>query len=106
MSVKITGSGSYIPTKKILNSDFSNHRFLNEDGTNFRASNEIIAKKFVEITGIFNCARNAETLRTLKFCIAGNIIPNGTSGMVNLPWYSNPKLTIFCGVWFNTFCVQ
>ena len=52
MSVKITGSGSYIPTKKILNSDFSNHEFLNEDGTNFRASNEIIAKKFVEITGI------------------------------------------------------
>jgi 3-oxoacyl-[acyl-carrier-protein] synthase-3 len=52
MQIKITGSGSYIPTEKIANSDFSNHEFLNDDGSNFKASNEVIARKFVEITGI------------------------------------------------------
>ena len=52
MNIKITGSGSYIPQNIVTNSDFSNHEFLNEDGSNFKASNEIIAKKFVEITGI------------------------------------------------------
>jgi 3-oxoacyl-[acyl-carrier-protein] synthase-3 len=52
MQIKITGSGSYIPTEKITNSDFSNHDFLNDDGSNFKASNEVIARKFVEITGI------------------------------------------------------
>jgi 3-oxoacyl-[acyl-carrier-protein] synthase-3 len=52
MNIKITGSGSYIPSEKITNLDFSNHEFLNEDGTNFKASNEVIARKFVEITGI------------------------------------------------------
>jgi 3-oxoacyl-[acyl-carrier-protein] synthase-3 len=52
MNIKITGSGSYIPTEKITNLDFSNHEFLNDDGTNFKASNEVIARKFVEITGI------------------------------------------------------
>uniref|UniRef100_UPI00404AA9FB 3-oxoacyl-ACP synthase III family protein n=1 Tax=Flavobacterium sp. TaxID=239 RepID=UPI00404AA9FB len=52
MNIKITGSGSYIPQNIVTNSDFSNHEFLNEDGTNFKASNEVIARKFVEITGI------------------------------------------------------
>ncbi|WP_320814627.1 3-oxoacyl-ACP synthase III family protein [Flavobacterium sp.] len=52
MQIKITGSGSYIPSLRVTNEDFSNHEFLNEDGTNFKASNEVIARKFVEITGI------------------------------------------------------
>lgn len=52
MNIKITGSGSYIPTEKVTNLDFANHTFLNEDGSNFKATNDIIAKKFVEITGI------------------------------------------------------
>lgn len=52
MQIKITGSGSYIPSLRVKNEDFSNHEFLNEDGTNFKASNEVIARKFVEITGI------------------------------------------------------
>lgn len=52
MQIKITGSGSYIPSLRVTNEDFSNHIFLNEDGTNFKSSNEIITKKFVEITGI------------------------------------------------------
>jgi 3-oxoacyl-[acyl-carrier-protein] synthase-3 len=52
MNVKITGSGSFVPNKVVRNIDFSEHLFMNEDGTNFKASNDIITKKFVEITGI------------------------------------------------------
>ena len=52
MHIKITGSGSYIPTKIVANSDFSKHEFLNEDGTPFAQPNEIITEKFQGITGI------------------------------------------------------
>jgi 3-oxoacyl-[acyl-carrier-protein] synthase III len=52
MNIKITGSGSFIPEKIVSNSDFSNHEFLNEDGTPFQYSNDIVAKKFQQITGI------------------------------------------------------
>ncbi|MFZ4105426.1 3-oxoacyl-ACP synthase III family protein [Flavobacterium sp.] len=52
MNIKITGSGSYIPTETVTNNDFSNHIFLNEDGSNFALSNEIITEKFYGITGI------------------------------------------------------
>lgn len=52
MNIKITGSGSYIPSQKVTNLDFSKHQFLNEDGSNFDYPNDVIAKKFVEITGI------------------------------------------------------
>ena len=52
MNIKITGSGSYIPTEIVTNKDFSNHIFLNEDGTPFAQPNEIITQKFKGITGI------------------------------------------------------
>jgi 3-oxoacyl-[acyl-carrier-protein] synthase-3 len=52
MNIKITGSGSYIPTEKVTNLDFSQHKFLNDDGSDFKQSNEIIAQKFLDITGI------------------------------------------------------
>ena len=52
MNIKITGSGSYIPTTIVANSDFSKHEFLNEDGTPFAQPNEIITEKFQGITGI------------------------------------------------------
>ncbi len=52
MNIKITGSGSYIPTEKVTNLDFAKHSFLNEDGSVFPYSNEIVAEKFLEITGI------------------------------------------------------
>jgi 3-oxoacyl-[acyl-carrier-protein] synthase-3 len=52
MNIKITGSGSYIPTEIVSNKDFSNHVFLNEDGTPFAQPNEIITQKFKGITGI------------------------------------------------------
>ena len=52
MNIKITGSGSYIPTKTVTNVDFANHSFLNDDGTPFPQPNDIVAEKFLEITGI------------------------------------------------------
>ena len=52
MNIKITGSGSYIPTKVVSNKDFSEHVFLNEDGTPFPQTNDVITQKFKGITGI------------------------------------------------------
>ena len=52
MNIKITGSGSYIPEMKVKNTDFENHVFLNDDGTPFGYSNEVVISKFKDITGI------------------------------------------------------
>ncbi|MFT7251908.1 MAG: 3-oxoacyl-[acyl-carrier-protein] synthase-3 [Flavobacterium sp.] len=52
MQIKITGSGSYIPSLTITNGDFANHTFLNEDGSKLNQPNDVIAQKFTEITGI------------------------------------------------------
>ena len=52
MKIKITGIGSYIPEKKVSNTDFNNHVFLNEDGTDFAYPNEVVINKFKSITGI------------------------------------------------------
>ena len=52
MNIKITGSGSYIPTETISNIDFAKHTFLNDDGTAFPYPNDVVAEKFLEITGI------------------------------------------------------
>lgn len=52
MGIKIKGSGCYIPTEVVTNLDFAKHIFLNEDGSDFPQSNEIVAQKFLEITGI------------------------------------------------------
>ncbi|NDP26307.1 MAG: ketoacyl-ACP synthase III [Flavobacterium sp.] len=52
MKIKITGVGSYIPEVKVANIDFDKHVFLNEDGTPFAYSNEIVIGKFKSITGI------------------------------------------------------
>lgn len=52
MNIKITGSGSYIPNKVVTNLDFAKHHFLNEDGSDFPYPNDVVAEKFLEITGI------------------------------------------------------
>ncbi|ASU33594.1 3-oxoacyl-ACP synthase III family protein [Mucilaginibacter xinganensis] len=48
----IAGSGSYIPTKIIANSDFKDHLFYDQDGTRLQKSNDEIISKFEQITGI------------------------------------------------------
>lgn len=52
MSIRITGSGSYIPNRTVTNQDFAEHVFLNDDGTPLSYSNEVITEKFAQITGI------------------------------------------------------
>lgn len=51
-NIRITGSGSYIPTEKVTNIEFAQHQFMNEKGTPFPYTNEEIAQKFLDITGI------------------------------------------------------
>lgn len=64
MNIKITGSGAYIPTEKVTNLDFAKHSFLNDDGSPFPYSNEVVAKKFKEITGIEERRYASENLLT------------------------------------------
>ena len=52
MAIRITGTGSYIPSIIEKNEDFYNHQFLNADGSAINSTNEIIVKKFKAITGI------------------------------------------------------
>ena len=52
MNIKITGSGSYIPNRIVTNLEFAQHLFLEEKGTQLTASNEEVAEKFKQITGI------------------------------------------------------
>jgi len=52
MNIKITGTGSYIPSNVEKNEDFHNNEFLNTDGTVIKAPNEVIVRKFKAITGI------------------------------------------------------
>lgn len=52
MSIKITGSGSFIPENIEKNEDFHQHEFLNVDGSQINSPNEVIVEKFKAITGI------------------------------------------------------
>jgi len=52
MSIKITGTGSYIPSKVEKNENFLKHHFLNVDGSAIPSSNAVIVEKFKAITGI------------------------------------------------------
>jgi 3-oxoacyl-[acyl-carrier-protein] synthase-3 len=64
MNIKITGSGSYIPPQVVPNASFANHVFLNDDGTPFPQANDVVAKKFQEITGIQERRYIADDLNT------------------------------------------
>ena len=48
----ITGTGSYIPTRRIPNDAFLDRTFLNPNGEPYERSNEEIVNKFEKITGI------------------------------------------------------
>lgn len=52
MSIRITGTGSYIPSIIEKNENFYNHQFLNADGSSINSTNEVIVEKFKAITGI------------------------------------------------------
>ena len=48
----ITGTGSYIPSRVVPNSDFINHTFYDNYGRMFEKGNVEIVEKFSQITGI------------------------------------------------------
>ncbi|WP_345031866.1 ketoacyl-ACP synthase III [Ravibacter arvi] len=48
----ITGSGSYIPTRRILNEDFIHHVFYEQNGTRLARPAAETIEKFEKITGI------------------------------------------------------
>ena len=78
MKIKITGIGSYIPEKKISNTDFSEHVFLNEDGSPFAYPNEVVINKFKGITGIEKrrYAEDTYTASDLAFFASEKAIKN------------------------------
>lgn len=78
MNIKISGIGSYIPEKSVSNTDFSDHVFLNEDGSPFGYPNEVVVNKFKSITGIENrrYANNQYTSSDLGFFAAQKAIAN------------------------------
>ena len=78
MNIKISGIGSYIPEKSISNTDFSNHVFLNEDGSPFEYPNEVVVNKFKSITGIENrrYANDQYTSSDLGYFAAKRAIEN------------------------------
>lgn len=51
-NVIINGVGSCIPDRIVKNEDFLNHEFYQENGEPFAYTNEVIIKKFEQITGI------------------------------------------------------
>mgnify|MGYP000511684348 CR=1 FL=1 len=78
MNIKISGIGSYIPEKSISNTDFSDHVFLNEDGSPFGYPNEVVVNKFKSITGIENrrYANDQYTSSDLGYFAAKKAIAN------------------------------
>lgn len=48
----IVGSGKYLPTRSIRNSDFLNHDFRDQEGVRIEKSNTAIIDQFTDITGI------------------------------------------------------
>lgn len=64
MNIKIIGSGSYIPEVIQTNQNFSEYRFLNEDGSPIATPTETIVRKFKCITGIEERRYASENLLT------------------------------------------
>lgn len=64
MTIKITGTGSYIPNIITKNADFQEHEFLNLDGSGFPHDNETTIEKFKAITGIEERRYIEENLNT------------------------------------------
>ncbi|HPB25578.1 MAG TPA: hypothetical protein PLE11_07435, partial [Bacteroidales bacterium] len=48
----ITGTGSYVPSRKVSNEDFMHHEFFDSDGLKLKNDNREIIDKFQEITTI------------------------------------------------------
>jgi 3-oxoacyl-[acyl-carrier-protein] synthase-3 len=72
----ITGTGSYIPERIITNSDFHDNEFYDSKGKSFDKTNEEIAGKLEEITGIIERRYVTDNLVTsdIAFAAAENAL--------------------------------
>lgn len=52
LNTVITGTGSYIPTEKISNSEFTRQTFFEKDKSKIDSPGEVVVDKFRDITGI------------------------------------------------------
>ncbi len=52
LNTVITGTGSYIPTEKISNSEFTRQTFFEKDKSRIDSPGEVVVDKFRDITGI------------------------------------------------------
>jgi 3-oxoacyl-[acyl-carrier-protein] synthase-3 len=69
MEVRITGTGSYIPERKVQNEAFANGTYYLEDGSLLDKPGEEIITKFEEITGIRErrYVKDGETASTIGY---------------------------------------
>lgn len=76
MNIGITGTGCYVPSQVVANSDFVKNDFLNSDGSPFPQSNTVIIAKFKSITGIDErrYAKDHQNTSDLAFFAAENAI--------------------------------
>ncbi len=76
----IISSGSYIPTRKILNKDFLQNAFFDAEGKKLEKRNEEIIRKFSDITGIFERRYVTDNLVTsdIAFFAAKDALDSGT----------------------------
>lgn len=88
MTIKITGTGSYIPNNVEKNEDFYQHQFLNSDGSTINASNEVIVEKFKAITGIDERRYAKKTVNTsdIAFFAAEKAIENANINREDLDY--------------------
>ncbi|TYA53249.1 3-oxoacyl-ACP synthase III family protein [Formosa maritima] len=88
MAIRITGTGSYIPSNIEKNEDFNQHEFLNEDGSTINHHNEVIIEKFKAITGIGERRYVENNLNTsdIAFYAAQNAIENAKINQEDLDY--------------------
>lgn len=78
MNIGIIGTGCYVPSRVIENSDFATHEFFNADGSPISQTNTVIIEKFKSITGIGErrYAKDHQNTSDLAFFAAENAIAN------------------------------
>ncbi|WP_339712092.1 3-oxoacyl-ACP synthase III family protein [uncultured Kriegella sp.] len=78
MNIGIIGTGCYVPSRIIENSDFTAHEFFNADGSRIPQTNTVIIEKFKSITGIGErrYAKDHQNTSDLAFFAAESAITN------------------------------
>lgn len=80
-SILINGTGSFIPEKIVSNEQFLNNHFFNADGTKIPNSNEVIIRKFKDITGIENRRYASDNELSSDLALKASIIAIEESGI-------------------------